>query len=233
MKKIMLSLTVFAFAIMFSQINAQEGMLTSEETLIGESADFFVGFHTGIFDCNQSAKYPYNLGVVAQYNYIPDVAKKWFFGAELGAFYIKGAEDDLGRITKLALGDLNIYPLGLSFPIKSEVKQNDNAALRLKKISKARKFKVGLGFAVAFPLMKKSTGPGVNVDAIKTGIGLTIRSSYDLPNRMTLFFNATSIGKDMDGLAYKSSTSLERSNGNQHDLTIYYKIGVMWNFLKK
>ncbi len=231
MKKLLLSIAFFTFTLSFNSLNAQEGMLTSEEALIGESSDFFVGLHTGIFDCNQTTKYPYNIGVIAQYNYIPDVAKKWFFGAELGTFYVFGKKDALDRKTRLALGDITVYP-GMSFPINTKINPDDNAALRLKKLSKSRRVRIGLGFTAAFPLMKKSSGPGVNVDAIKAGIGFSLRSSYDLPNRMTLFLNVTSIGRDMDGLAYKSSTSLERSNGNKHNVSYYYKIGIMWNFLK-
>lgn len=232
MRRIILIITVFVITLSFGSLSAQEGMLTSEETLIGESSDFFIGLHTGIFDCNQTVKYPYNFGAIAQYNYIPDVSKKWFFGGELGVFYVSGKEDALDRKTKLALADITVYP-GISFPISSKINPDDNAALRLKKLANSRRVRVGLGFTAVLPLLKKSEGHGVNIDGIKPGIGFSLRTSYDLPNRMTLFLNITRIGRDLDGFAYKSSTSLERSNGNKHDESYYYKIGFMWNFIKK
>ena len=232
MRRILLSITVFVMALSLSSLSAQEGMLTSEETLLGESSDFFVGLHTGIFDCNQTTKYPFNIGVVAQYNYVPDVSKKWFFGAELGAFYVYGKEDALNRTTKLGLGDITVFP-GISFPVFTKIRTTDNTSLRLKKISRSRRIRLGLGFTAVFPLLKGSEGPGVNVDAIKPGYGFSWRSSLDLPKRITVFINLTRIGRDLDGLAYKSSTSFERSNGNKHGESYYYKVGIMWNFLKK
>jgi len=224
---------IFAYAIIFPlQIRAQHGMLTSEEELLGETSEFAIGLHSGIFDCNQSVTYPFNIGVVAQYNYIPDVSGKWFFGSELGTFYTASGEDKLHRKTKLAIMDISIYP-GISFPINAKITSDDNKVLRLKKLAQARKFRVALGLAIAIPLMKKSEGPGVNLDAIKPGLGVTLRTSYDLPNRLTLFWNVTRIGRDLDGYAYKSPTSNERSNGNKHNLSYFHKIGVLWNFLHK
>lgn len=234
MKSVIFSIFSFLVIMAFMpwSLKAQHGMLTSEEELIGEASEFFIGLHTGIFDCNQSVKYPFNIGMVAQYNYLPDVSGKWFFGAELGAFYTASGEDKLNRRTKLGLVDISIYP-GISFPVNANITSDDNNILRRKKLAQARKLRFALGFVVAIPVKKASEGPGVNLDAIKPGLGLTLRSSYDLPNRLTLFLNITRIGRDLDGYAYKSPVSNERSNGNKHDLSYYYKLGVLWNFFRK
>ncbi len=229
MKKITLVLTAFVYLFFLNFVSAQQGMLTSEEDLIGKSSDFFVGLHTGIFDSNQSIKFPYNIGVVAQYNYIPDVTKRWFFGAEAGAFFTASKEDALNRKTKMILGDITLYP-GWSFPIAAKISPDDNAAIRLKKLSLARKARIGLGFTATIPILKKSEGNGVNLNAIKPGFGLTLRSSYELPNKLTVFMNATMVNQDLDGYAYKSNTSSERSNGNKHDASFYLKLGFLWNF---
>lgn len=215
-------------------LSAQQGMLTSEEALLGEASDFSIGIHTGVFDCNQTVKYPYNIGVVGQYNYTPDISKNWFFGAEVGAFYTQGKEkaDNYGRSVKGAIVDITVYP-GLSFPIGTSFAEEDNATLRLKKLAQARKFRIGLGFTVAFPAIKNSEGVGVNQDAVKTGFGFSLRTSYDLPNRLTVFANGTRIGRDLDGLGFVSSSSTEKIAGNEKSVSYYYKIGVLWNFIKK
>ena len=211
---------------------AQKGMLTSEEELIGETSEFSFGLHTGIFDCNQSYNYPFNIGVVAQYHYVPDISKKMFFGTEMGIFYTTGREDKLNRKTKLTIMDISVFP-GLSFPINSKITSNDNSLTRMKKLSKARKISFALGLALAIPLQKKSEGHGVNINAIKPGLGLTLRTSYDMPNRLMVFLSATRIGRDLDGYAYQSSTSNVRSNGNKHNATYYYKFGILWNVFNK
>jgi hypothetical protein len=224
----------FVLSFIFPAVNAQQGMLTAEETLLGEASDFSLGIHTGAFDCNQTVKYPYNIGVVGQYNYTPDVSKNWFFGAELGAFYTQGNEksDNYGRKVKGAFADITVYP-GLSFPIGTSFAEEDNATLRLKKLAQARKFRIGLGFTVALPLIKKSEGVGVNLDPVKAGFGFSLRTSYDLPNRLTIFANGTRIGSDLDGLGFVNNTSTERIAGNEKKVSYYYKIGVLWNFVKK
>ena len=106
----------------------------------------------------------------------------------------------------------------------------DNPMLRLKKMISARKFRVGAGFTIAVPLSVNSDGVGVNTDNIKPGFGFSFRTSYDLANRLTLFANGTRISRDLDGLGYVSETSSEPVPGNEHKVTYYYKIGVLWNF---
>lgn len=232
MKKSFVLFVIISF--FYFSSSAQQGMLVADENLNGEGSDYSLGIHTGVFDCNQTVKYPYNIGILGQYNYIPDVSKNWYFGAELGAFYTQGKEKDdkYGRSVKAAFADLTIYP-GLSFPLGSEFAEEDNAVLRLKKMAQARKFRIGLGFTVAMPLIKKSEGHGVNVDPVKAGFGFSLRTSYDLPNRLTLFANATRIGRDLDGLGFVSSTSTERIEANEHKVSYYYKVGILWNFLAK
>lgn len=232
MKKSFVLLVILSF--LYFSLSAQQGMLVADENLNGEGSDYSLGIHTGAFDCNQTVKYPYTIGVLGQYNYVPDVSKNWYFGAELGAFYTQGKEKDdkYGRLVKAAFADLTIYP-GLSFPLGSEFAEEDNAVLRLKKMAQARKFRIGLGFTVAMPLIKKSEGVGVNVDPIKAGFGFSLRTSYDLPNRLTLFANATRIGRDLDGLGFVNSTSTERIAANEHKVSYYYKLGILWNFLAK
>ncbi|HHH54649.1 MAG TPA: hypothetical protein ENK91_13390 [Bacteroidetes bacterium] len=230
MRKLSILTAVF-FMVFIYNAYGQQGMLTSEENLIGESQDFMIGIHTGAFDCNQSVKYPYAIGVVGQYNYVPDITEKFFFGGEAGLFYTGSGEDKLTRKTRLVLGDITVYP-GLSFPFGANITADDNATMRLKKLAQARRIRVGLGFTASFPIVKKSEGPGVNLDQVKPGVGFSLRSSIDLPNRLTLFLNATRIGRDLDGYAYKGQTA-ERSDGNKSNVSYYYKLGVMWNFLRK
>ena len=233
-KSLQLLLIGFLFTLSFTALNAQQGMLSSEETLLGESSDFSVGIHTGIFDCNQTVKYPYNIGVVGQYNYTPDISKNWFFGAELGAFYTQGKEKDdkWGRKVSAAFADITVYP-GLSFPIGTSYAEEDNATLRLKKLAQSRKFRIGLGFTVSLPLLKKSEGQGVNLDPVKAGFGFSLRTSYDLPNRLTVFANGTRIGRDLDGFGFVNTNSTEKITGNEKNVSYYYKVGVLWNFMMK
>lgn len=233
MKKSLL-LLILGIVISFTatNTNAQDTTSPSEEPFFGESADFLIGINSGLFDCNSWVKYPYNIGAVAQFNYIPDLTKNWFFGAEVGAFYTAAKGDKYARETKAAFADISLYP-GLSFPIGTSFSAEDNEVLRLKKLAQARKFKVGLGFTVAVPIVKKSEGVGVNVDAVKPGFGFSARTSYDLTRRLAIFANATRIGKDLDGLGFINKTSTERIEGNKYKVTYYYKIGVLWNFIRK
>lgn len=232
MKKLLNILSIFSFTLLSFPSIAQQGMLTSEEGLVGDASEFLIGIHTGLFDCNQTIKYPYNIGVLAQYNYIPDVTKKLFIGGELGAFYSGSKADDYGRKTRVTLADITVYP-GLSFPVGANLSSNDNTTRRLKKLSKSRKLSVGLGFTVAIPLHRKSEGSRVNTEAIKPGLGFSIRTSFDLPNRLTLFGHATRIGRDLDGYSNYSINSIEPSSDNEKNATYYYKLGLLWNFLGK
>lgn len=233
-KSLLLLILGITISFMASNSNAQDTTSPSDEPFFGESADFLIGINSGVFDCNSWVKYPYNIGAVAQFNYFPDLTKNWFFGAEVGAFYTQSTEkgDKWGRESKGAFADITLYP-GLSFPIGNSFSAEDNEVLRLKKLAQARKFKVGLGFTIAIPIVKKSEGVGVNVDAVKPGFGFSARTSYDLNKRLSIFANATRIGRDLDGLGFINKTSTERIEGNKYKVTYYYKIGVLWNFIRK
>ena len=230
MKKILYILSILTFIIISLNINAQQGILLSDEELLSEDSEFAIGIHTGIFDCNQTVKYPYNIGILAQYNYIPNIAKNWYFGGEVGAFFTSSPADEYGRKTQVFLTDITVYP-GMSFPIGVKISPDDNVTTKLKKLRNARKFKIGLGFTVVLPLQKRSSGSRVNNEAIKPSIGFSLRTSYDLPNRLTLFANATRVGSDLDGYSLVNTTRLEPSSDNENSTTYYYKLGILWNFL--
>ena len=233
MKKIILLFTSIILPLLYSyNIKAQEMIDLNQVKYFGEESDFSIGIHTGFFDSNQSIKFPFNIGILTQFNYIPDVSKRWFIGAEIGGFFTTGGIDKLGRTTKTMIADITIYP-GYSIPINSKISYEDNLITRLKKEKIARKLKIGLGFAIAIPIQKKSYGSGVNNEAVNTGIGFSLRTSYDLPNRIALFGNITRIGKDLDGYAYLNNGTSERSPGNKHLVTYIFKLGILWNFLKK
>ncbi len=199
---------------------------------LNDASDFSVGIHTGLFDSNQSVYFPYNIGIVSKFDYTPDIFKKLFLGTEAGMFFTASQKDDLGRETRLVFTDISLYP-GMSFPIKSNISPDDSPKSVLRKLKNQRKIKVAFGLNIAIPLRKNSYGSGVNNDAIKTGLGLTLRTSYDLPNRVTLFANVTRISKDLDGYAYKGNGTLERSNGNKHNVSYILKLGASWNFLRR
>ncbi|MEZ4908459.1 MAG: hypothetical protein R2771_12645 [Saprospiraceae bacterium] len=226
MKKL-LFLAILLFG--FFEFNAQSSYLSKDERLVGDNFELAGGVHIGAFDCNQTTKYPYNLGAVFQFNYIPDVTQNWFFGTEIGAFYASGKADDYDRKIKDAILDFSFYP-GLSFPLGSSYLSEDNPTVRLKKMVHARKFRIGAGFTIAVPLSVASEGVGVNTDIVKAGFGFSLRTSFDLGDRLSLFANASRIGKDLDGLGFVSSTSSEPVLANEHNVTYYYKLGVVWYF---
>lgn len=228
MKKMYSIKLLFFILIIFSnRTNAQSGMLTSFENLIGESSNYYVGIHSGLFDSNQHGGYAFNIGGVIQYNYTPESRFNWFLGTELGTFYTQSKLDNQNRQTKLTIIDLSIFP-SISFPIAAGISNDDNSTLRRKKQSKAKKIKFGLGISAAIPLYKASTGSGINIDAIKTGFGFSFKSSIDLPFNFGLFMSATRIGTDLDGYAYIDDNSTIRSNGNKHNVSYYYKFGLLY-----
>lgn len=231
MKRIQLIINIiFIFLVAILSSNAQQKYIVNNN-IDGESSDFLIGIHTGLFDSNQHTT-AYNIGVVSKYNYIPYSSGRWFLGSELGMFYATSKADDLNRSTKVGIVDISIFP-GYSIPIRVNLKSDDSISKKYKKLENARKLRFGLGLAVSIPIFKRSEGGGVNVDEIKPYFGLSAKSSLDLNYRISLFGTITRIGRDMDGLAYKSETSTDRSNGNDHDVTYYFKFGVLWNFIKK
>lgn len=208
-------------------VNAQSD--NKKENLMGLRSQVSAGLHFGIFDSNQSVKYPLSFGVAAKYEYIPNMMKNFFIGSEIGAFYSTSKLDKLNRKTNILLSDISIYP-GYIFALGADFSENDSEVIRMKKMAKAKKIKVGLGLTVAFPLSKNSEGHGVNLNEIKPGVGFSFLTSYTLTNQLNVFFNATRIGRDLDGYAYVNDSSDVRSNGNKHNVSYYYKLGLMRNF---
>ena len=228
MKKMYLVKTIIFILVIFStKTNAQGGMLTSFENLIGESSNYYVGLHSGLFDSNQHGGYAFNIGGLIQYNYTPESRTNWFLWNELGAFYVQSKLDDQNRQTKLTIIDLSIIP-SIYFPIGAGISIDDNYTLKRKKRLKAKKFKIGLGFTAAIPLYKGSSGSGVNLDAIKPGFGFSLKTSIDLLYNIGLYMSATRVGTDLDGYAYTDDTSTTKSNGNRHNVSYYYKFGLLY-----
>lgn len=223
----LVKLIIVVLVFFSTKSNAQSGMLTSSENLFGESSNYYVGIHSGLFDSNQHGGYAFNIGGLIQYNYTPDSRTNWFIGTELGAFYAQSKLDDQNRQTKLTIVDISIIP-SLSFPIATGISFNDGTTMRRKKQSKAKKIKVGLGITAAIPLIKASKGSGINLNAIKTGFGFSLKSSVDLPYNFGLLMSVSRIGTDLDGYAYITDNSTTRSNGNKHNVTYYYKFGLLY-----
>lgn len=221
---------VIILSVMTLSLNAQQEIIINNN-IDQESSEIFIGVHSGFFDSNQHS-IAYNIGVISKYHYIPYESGRWFLGGELGMFYASSKIDKLDRNTKVGIVDISVYP-GYSIPIGINIKPDDTVSKRYKKLASARKLRFGLGLAIAIPVLKRSEGGGVNLNEIKPYIGFSLKSSYDLHNRISLFGSVTRIGRDLDGFAYRSETSPERSNGNKHDVTYYFKFGVIWNFIKK
>jgi len=154
----------------------------------------------------------------------------FYLGTELGAFFTSSQIDKYGRETNVALADISVFP-GISIPIGSKVIKTDNGNKLLRKLKTTRRLNFGFGFTVVFPLRKRSAGSRVKTDAIKSGLGFSLRSSFDLKNRLAIFANITRIGKDLDGYSIIGSNT--PSNDNKHEVSYYYKIGVLWNFIRK
>jgi len=232
MKRIFIKYILGIAFIGFLSINANAQSVTKfDRGLFGEDSEFAIGVHTGIFDSNQSVLFPFNVGVLAQYNYIPDVSRKFYMGAESGLFFTRSKADKLGRTTNLVFGDITVYS-GFSFPIKANTGSDDKYTEKVKKRVAAPKIRISPGFVVIFPIYKRSGGSGVNNESIKTSIGFALRMSYHLRSRISIFANISRINRDLDGYAYKGEDTNERSNGNKHDVTYIFKTGVMWKLFK-
>ena len=222
----------FLFGLFFSFPVLVQGQNYQAIPELNDVSDFSIGIHTGIFDSNQSVYFPYNIGINSKFEYTPDIFKKLFLGTEAGMFFTASQKDKLGRETRLVFADVSLYP-GISIPLKSGISPDDKPKTIIRKLKRQRKIKLALGLNIAIPIKKQSYGSGVNNNAIRSGIGLTLRTSYDLPNRITVFANVSRISKDLDGYAYKSENSSERSNGNKYNVSYIMKLGVSWNFLRK
>jgi len=223
-KKAILFLPLFLiYSVSF--ISAQ----SSVHDIIGESYKISGGIHSGIFDSNHAGNYPLNIGVVLQYNYYPDIRNNLFFGGELGSFFAFSGSDKYGRRTRDVFVDFTFYP-GISFPLDKNGQTFKNPKKIIKYYKDVRRLDVSLGFIAVFPTRKRSEGHGVNTNAIKPGIGFSLRASYELKNRISIFLNTSRISRDLDGYAV-IGTSPNRNNHN--NVTYIYKIGVMYTFIHK
>ena len=210
----------------FIPASAQGDMLTREEKLIGSTSDFLVGLHSGIFDCNQDYNYPFNLGVVGQYNYTPNVLKMWYLGAELGAFYTQNGEDGNLRTMGAMVSHFSIYP-GVSFELnKKEYPEDESFREKIK----SRKLKFAAGFTVGVPLKTYSSGIHYDPSNAKTGIGFTAMSVFEINHKLNVFGSFTRVNADMDGFGFDPETG-DRTPGNKHDVSYWVKLGLAYNLL--
>lgn len=214
--------------VVLSGIKAQGDMLTREEKLVGSTSDFLVGVHTGIFDCNQTIKYPLNYGFMAQYNYTPDVMKSWYMGAELGAFYTQSSEDDNLRTLGAMIGHFSIYP-GYTIEIgKKEYPEEDDLQARIK----SKKLRLAAGVTLGLPIKTYSSGTTYDADNAKAGFGFTGMVLYEMPNRLNLLGSVSYVGSDMDGFGFDPETG-DRTPGNEVKASWWYKIGIAYNLSSK
>jgi len=207
-----------------STFYAQGDVITKEEKLVGSSSDFSIGIHSGIFDCNQTYKYPYNVGAFLQYNYTPNVMKNWFVGAEAGAFFTQGSPDDYNRETNLFVGHVSLYP---GYSITLDKKEYPEELDFESKIN-ARKLKFAAGLTLGMPL-KVSDSNGVSADNAKIGFGFTGMVLFDVTSKLSVLGSMTRVGADMDGKGY--TTSGEVLEGNNNKASYWYKVGLSYNLM--
>ena len=221
-------LFVTAWFFTLGALSAQGDLLTREEKLIGSSSDFLIGLHSGIFDCNQDYNYPYNLGIVGQYNYTPNVLKNWFMGAEIGAFFAQNGLDGNNREMGTLISHLSIYP-GISFDLnKREYPEEEDLSQKLK----SKKLKFAVGVTLGVPIKTFSTGIHYDPDNAKTGIGFTAMSIFEMSPRLSFFGSITRVGADMDGFGYYPESG-DLFEGNKHKLSYWAKIGLAYNLMAR
>jgi hypothetical protein len=221
MKSLLRNLFILFTIVLFtSQVFAQSAVV-QEEKLVGKDSEFLVGFHTGIYDCNQDYAYPINLGLNLQYNYIPNVFEKFFFGGELGVFYSWNPEDGNSRTRNTTLANLTLYP-GLKFNVsKKEFPEEVGSVAE----AVSRKASIAAGFTVGIPLIKNGTGPYFNPDHGITGIGASILGDYEITNEFAIFASFSWINRDTDGFSWTTDRE-EKIPGNEFDQTFFGKLGI-------
>ena len=224
MKKALLFIPLFLIYTV-SFISAQ----SSIHSIIGESYKLSGGIHSGIFDSNHAGNYPMNIGVVLQYNYYPDIRNNLFFGGELGSFFAFSDTDKYGRKTRDVFIDFSFYP-GISFPLEKNGQTFKNPKKLIKYYKEVRRLDVSLGFIAVFPTRKRSEGGGVNNTTIKPSIGFSLRASYELKNRISIFFNTSRINRDLDGYGVIGTNP---NKFNKNSVTYIHKIGMIYTFIRK
>jgi hypothetical protein len=205
---------------------AQGDMITRQEKLVGSTSDFLVGFHTGFFDCNQRYFYPLNLGVMGQYNYIPNAMKMWYFGAEIGAFYAQNGLDGNNREMGLLATHISIFP-GLKFNFRGRKYDNEGD---FRQGAFASSLKIALGPTVGIPLKTYGTGPYYHPENAHAGFGFTAMALYQVTQRFSLFVSSTYIAADMDGFGFDPETGA-MIGGNEYNASWWYKVGFAYNVL--
>jgi len=226
--RISLIFTILLATLLSFNSNAQRETSIYKGDLIGESIDLAAGIHTGFFNSNH-AGLPFNIGIIGQFNYTPDVRNNWFLGIESGFFYTTSGEDKYYRKTNDVFIDFSIYP-GIIIKFKS--KAHSGKKEKLDDIKTLRKLKIGLGLTVTGPIRKRSEGSRVNNDAIKPGFGFSLRTSYDLKYRLSLYGSIARINRDLDGYSNENSGSIHPSDDNKYNVTYIYKLGILWTLFK-
>lgn len=213
---------LFTIVLFTSQVFAQSTVV-QEEKLVGKDSEFLVGLHTGIYDCNQEYSYPVNLGLNLQYNFIPNVFKKFFFGGELGVFYSANPEDGNFRTRNTLLANLTLYP-GLKFNLnKKEFPEEVGSVAE----AVSRKASIAIGLTGGLPLVVKGTGSTFNADHAKMGIGFSILGDYEITSKIAVFGSFSWINKDTDGFGWTTDRK-EKTPGNEFDQTFFGKLGVAY-----
>jgi len=203
---------------------AQGDMMTREEKLVGSSTDFSVGIHSGIFDCNQEYDYPFNIGLVGQYNYTPNVMKNWFIGGEAGVFFTQSPEDGNFREMGAIVGHVSLFP-GYSINLdKKEFPEEDDFNSKLN----SKKLNLGLGLTLGVPIKTYSSGSTYHEDNADTGFGFSGFMSYDVSRKLNIFGSVSRVGADMDGFGYDPETD-DRTIGNDYKVSYWGKIGIAYN----
>jgi len=208
-------LLLFALALTYPHITAQ-AVVRGPEGLFSEPRfDVQGGFHFGVYDGNQTFKYPLAFGTSWLVNYYPDRDHSWYLGAELGGFYVSAMEDDAkwGRDYKTIYADIFPY-FGYEFQFGQAT--SDLFTMR-----------VSLGLPYVSPIQDTSEGPGYEEPEGSLGYG--IMTSIDLPNRLALFTSIFRMNSDLDGFGHDLNGEIIA--GNEHQVAYIYKIGLAWNFI--
>lgn len=172
------------------------------------------GIHSGVFDCNQTNKYPVNFGASFHILYYPEKSLPWFGGLDLGAFYVSGTEDPerYGRSIKSLFASATIMA---GYEYRANTSRNTDLVMR---------FAAGLPYVA--PLTSSSSGDGFLESG--SGLGISLHGAVDLPNRLTLFGTFIRLSTDLDGFGYENDETIHPAN--EHQVTYIAKIGVAWNF---
>lgn len=212
-----------ASCILTISIYAQDTYKTT--SLVGSGYDLYLGVHSGIYDCNQSFDYPYNLGVFTQFNYSPEVMENFFMGVELGAFFAQGGENEWSMDNGIYIGHVSIYP-GFSLPLAKR-KLSEKAELHSRLYARKLRFAGGVTYGLPFTVTGYRLMPGR--EFASSGLGFSGMILLDIGSRMSLLLSGTRLYSDTDGLGFKPDGA--RNPGNLHDRSYWYKLGIAYNLV--